>query len=126
MAEVGATGVLGDRGGEKLNAVIRKITDAGGPAVAAPGVVWIPEDCHRLVSAAVEQFDRVDILVNNAGKGTAFPATRETPEQFREVIDVNLNGCYWMAQEGGRVMKPGSWIGKGSSILGPPTRGLPQ
>ena len=27
-----------------------------------------------------------------AGKGTAVPATRETPEQFREVIDINLNG----------------------------------
>jgi hypothetical protein len=29
------------------------------------------------------------------------PATRETPEQFRAVIDVNLNGCYWMAQAWG-------------------------
>ena len=44
------------------------------------------------------EFGRVDILVNNAGVGTAVPATRETPEQFRQVIDVNLNGCYWMAQ----------------------------
>ena len=46
----------------------------------------------------MEAFGRVDILVNNAGVGTAYPATRETPEQFRQVIDVNLNGCYWMAQ----------------------------
>ena len=37
-----------------------------------------------------------------------YPATRETPEQFRQVIDVNLNGCYWMAQACGRVMQPGS------------------
>jgi len=36
------------------------------------------------------------------------PATRETPEQFREVIDINLNGSYWMAQACGRVMQPGS------------------
>jgi Enoyl-(Acyl carrier protein) reductase len=33
----------------------------------------------------------------NAGKGTAVPATRETPEQFREVIDINRNGSYWTA-----------------------------
>ena len=50
----------------------------------------------------MEEFGRVDILVNNAGIGTAVPATRETPEQFRQVIDVNLNGCYWMAQACGR------------------------
>jgi NAD(P)-dependent dehydrogenase (short-subunit alcohol dehydrogenase family) len=41
-------------------------------------------------------------LVNNAGVGTASRATRETVEQFRSVIDVNLNGCYWMAQACGR------------------------
>ena len=58
----------------------------------------------------MSEFGRVDVLVNNAGIGTAVPATRETPEQFREVIDVNLNGCYWMAQACGRVMQPGSSI----------------
>ena len=126
LAEVGATVVLGARRVEKLNEVQRSITDAGGTAVVVQCDVSIPEDCHRLVSAAVDQFGRVDILVNNAGKGTAYPATRETPEQFREVIDVNLNGCYWMAQECGRVMKPGSSIVNVSSILGLTTAGLPQ
>ena len=72
------------------------------------------------------EFGRVDILVNNAGVGTAYPATRETPEQFRQVIDVNLNGCYWMAQACGRVMQPGSSIVNISSMLGLTTAGLPQ
>jgi NAD(P)-dependent dehydrogenase (short-subunit alcohol dehydrogenase family) len=54
------------------------------------------------------------------------PATRETPEQFRQVIDVNLNGCYWMAQACGRVMQPGSSIINISSVLGLTTGGLPQ
>jgi NAD(P)-dependent dehydrogenase (short-subunit alcohol dehydrogenase family) len=66
------------------------------------------------------------VLVNNAGIGTAVPATRETPEQFRSVIDVNLNGCYWMAQACGRVMGPGSSIVNISSVLGLTTAGLPQ
>ena len=85
-----------------------------------------PEDCKALVDAAMAEFGRVDILVNNAGVGTAVPATRETPEQFRQVIDVNLNGCYWMAQACGRVMQPGSSIVNISSILGLTTAGLPQ
>ena len=72
------------------------------------------------------EFGRVDVLVNNAGVGTAVPATHETPEQFRSVIDVNLNGCYWMAQACGRVMQPGSSIVNISSVLGLTTAGLPQ
>jgi NAD(P)-dependent dehydrogenase (short-subunit alcohol dehydrogenase family) len=74
----------------------------------------------------MSELGRVDILVNNAGIGTAVPATRETPEQFRSVIDLNLNGCYWMAQACGRVMQPGSSIVNISSVLGLTTAGLPQ
>ncbi len=48
------------------------------------------------------------------------PATRETPEQFRTVIDVNLNGSYWTAQAAAKVMQPGSSIVNISSVLGSP------
>jgi NAD(P)-dependent dehydrogenase (short-subunit alcohol dehydrogenase family) len=126
LAEAGAAVVLGARRIDKLRETQRSIQDAGGKAAIVPCDVSIPVDCRRLVTAAVEQFGRVDILVNNAGKGTAVPATSETPEQFREVIDVNLNGCYWMAQECGRVMQRGSSIVNVSSILGLTTLGLPQ
>ena len=74
----------------------------------------------------MEQLGRVDVLVNNAGIGTAYPATREEPDEFRKVIDINLNGCYWMAQACGRVMEPGSSIVNISSVLGLTTAGLPQ
>ncbi len=126
LAEAGASVVLGARRAEKLRDTQRSIEEAGGTAIVVQCDVSIPDDCHRLVSAAMERFGRVDILVNNAGKGTAVPATRETPEQFREVIDINLNGCYWMAQECGRVMRRGSSIVNVSSILGLTTAGLPQ
>jgi NAD(P)-dependent dehydrogenase (short-subunit alcohol dehydrogenase family) len=98
----------------------------GRRSIAVQTDVALPEECERLVSRAVEELGRVDILVNNAGLGTAFPATRETPEQFRQVIDVNLNGTYWMAQACGRVMKPGSCIINVSSVLALTTAGLPQ
>src|SRR3546814_8221115 len=71
-------------------------------------------------------FVRVNILVNNAGIGTACPATTEMVEQFTQVFDVNLNGCYWMAQACGRVMGQGSSIINISSVLGLTTAGLPQ
>jgi len=97
-----------------------------GVAFAATGDVSDESAVAGFAAAVIEWFGRVDVLVNNAGVGTAVPATRETPEQFRRVVDVNLNGCYWMAQACGRVMQPGSSIVNISSVLGLTTAGLPQ
>jgi NAD(P)-dependent dehydrogenase (short-subunit alcohol dehydrogenase family) len=54
------------------------------------------------------------------------PAFKETPEQFRSVIDVNLNGCYWMAQRAAAEMEDGGSIVNIASVLGLTTAGLPQ
>ena len=42
------------------------------------------------------------------------------------MLDINLNGCYWMAQRAAAVMEPGSSIVNISSVLGLTTAGLPQ
>jgi NAD(P)-dependent dehydrogenase (short-subunit alcohol dehydrogenase family) len=63
--------------------------------------------CTQAVDAALRQFGRVDVLVNNAGLGTAVPALKETPHEFRRVLEVNLMGADWMAQARGRVMEAG-------------------
>jgi NAD(P)-dependent dehydrogenase (short-subunit alcohol dehydrogenase family) len=126
LAEAGADVVLGARRVDKLADTAELVRSAGRRALTVATDVAKPEDCQAMVDAAMEEFGRVDVLVNNAGIGTAVPATRETPEQFRGVIDVNLNGCYWMAQACGRVMQPGSSIINISSVLGLTTAGLPQ
>ena len=126
LAEAGADVVLGARRTEKLEDTRQAVEALGRRVVAVGTDVAKPEDCRALVDAGMSEFGRVDILVNNAGIGTAYPATKETPEQFREVIDVNLNGCYWMAQAAGAVMQPGSSIVNVSSILALTTAGLPQ
>jgi len=126
LAEAGADVALGARRADRLEETKAMVESLGRRAIAVATDVARPEDCQRLVDQAVAQLGRVDILVNNAGVGTAVPATRETPEQFRQVIDVNLNGCYWMAQACGRVMQPGSSIINISSVLGLTTAGLPQ
>lgn len=126
LAEAGADLALGARRAERLKTTADEVGALGRTALTVRTDVSSPEECQALVKAAMDEFGRVDILVNNAGIGTAYPATRETPEQFREVIDVNLNGCYWMAQACGRVMRPGSAIVNVASILGLTTAGLPQ
>ena len=125
LAEAGADVALGARREDRLAAPASWSRPPG--ATRSPSDRrHRPEDCQALVEAAVAEFGRVDILVNNAGVGTAVPATRETPEQFRSVIELNLSGCYWMAQACGRAMKPGSSIINIASVLGLTTAGLPQ
>lgn len=126
FAEAGADVVLVARRVEKLADTAAAVEALGRKALAVPADVADPEQCRRVVDSAMETFGKVDVLINNAGIGTAYPATKETPEQFREVIDINLNGSYWMAQACGRVMQPGSAIVNISSILGITTAGLPQ
>jgi NAD(P)-dependent dehydrogenase (short-subunit alcohol dehydrogenase family) len=126
LAEAGADVALGARRVDRLEETRALVESLGRRAITVATDVAKPEDCQALVDAAMTEFGRVDVLVNNAGVGTAVPATRETPEQFRQVVDVNLNGCYWMAQACGRVMQPGSSIVNISSVLGITTGGLPQ
>ncbi|MER8236521.1 SDR family oxidoreductase [Streptomyces sp. NPDC094049] len=126
LAEAGADVVLGARRAERLEAVCAAVTRLGRRAVCLRTDVARPEDCHALVDAAIGTFGRVDVLVNNAGISGERPAEEETPGQFREVIDVNLNGAYWMAQAAGAVMPPGSSIVNVSSVLALVTGGLPQ
>ncbi|MCX2931989.1 SDR family oxidoreductase [Mycobacterium sp. CVI_P3] len=126
FAEAGANLVLGARRVEQMAGTAALVEGAGRRAYTRKTDVADPEQCQQLVDAAISEFGRVDVLINNAGVGTAVPATRETPEQFRKVIDVNLNGSYWMAQACGRVMSPGSSIVNIASVLGITTGGLPQ
>jgi NAD(P)-dependent dehydrogenase (short-subunit alcohol dehydrogenase family) len=126
LAEAGADVALGARRVDRLGETAALVEAAGRRAISVETDVASPDACTALVEAAMAEFGHVDVLINNAGVGTAVPATRETPEQFRQVIDVNLNGCYWMAQACGRVMQPGSSIINISSVLGLTTAGLPQ
>jgi NAD(P)-dependent dehydrogenase (short-subunit alcohol dehydrogenase family) len=126
FAEAGADVALGARRVERLADTAALVEAAGRRALAVGTDVADPDACQALVDATVAEFGRVDVLINNAGVGTAVPATRESPDEFRRVVDINLHGSYWMAQACGRVMQPGSSVINIASILGITTAGLPQ
>jgi NAD(P)-dependent dehydrogenase (short-subunit alcohol dehydrogenase family) len=126
LAEAGADVVLGARRTEKLKETSELVENTGRRSLVVTMDVSRPEDCDALVAKAMEVFGRVDILVNNAGVGTAVPATRETPKEFRDVLDVNLMGAYWMSQSFARSVTNGGSIVNVSSVLGLRTGGLPQ
>ena len=107
LAEAGADIAICARRVEKLEETKAQVEERSRRCIAVQADVSNPDDCNRVVAETVDQLGKVDVLINNAGVGTAVPATRETPDEFRRVIDINLNGSYFMAQACARAMRDG-------------------
>jgi NAD(P)-dependent dehydrogenase (short-subunit alcohol dehydrogenase family) len=127
LADAGADIAICARRVDKLEETKAKVIERGRRCIAVQADVSDPDDCERVVAATVEQLGKVDVLINNAGIGTAVPATRETPDEFRRVIDINLNGSYFMAQACARAMRDGGGsIVNIGSVIGSTSAFLPQ
>jgi NAD(P)-dependent dehydrogenase (short-subunit alcohol dehydrogenase family) len=126
LGGAGARIALASRRLDEVAAQSARLCDDGIEATAYRLDVADPDACTSVVTRIVDELGGVDVLVNNAGVGTAAPATREDPAQFRHTVEVNLMGSYWMTQACGRVMAPGSAVVMISSILAVTTTSLPQ
>jgi len=75
-------------------------------ALVVPSDVSDPDSVRRLFDRTHERFGRLDVLFNNAGVG-APPVRFEdlTPAQWCTVVDVNLSGAFYCAQQAVRLMK---------------------
>ncbi|KAF1019087.1 MAG: 3-beta-hydroxycholanate 3-dehydrogenase (NADP(+)) [Paracidovorax wautersii] len=77
-----------------------------GRVLAVPTDVSDPQSVQQLFARAVEAFGRVDLLFNNAGVGNPPGSFLDwTTEQWRGVVDVNLNGIFYCLQQAFRVMR---------------------
>jgi NAD(P)-dependent dehydrogenase (short-subunit alcohol dehydrogenase family) len=126
FAQAGADVAICARREARLAETRASVEQLGRRCLAITADVSEPEDCDAVVQQTLAAYGRLDVLINNAGIGTAVPATRESPDEFRRVIEVNLYGSYWMAQACGRVMQPGASIINIGSVLGSTSGGLPQ
>jgi NAD(P)-dependent dehydrogenase (short-subunit alcohol dehydrogenase family) len=98
--------VLAGRRLEPLQEVAQAVGDAGARALSVPTDVADPASVKALFEAAVRHFGRVDLLFNNAGIGNPpGPFEDWTPEQWRGVVDINLNGMFYCIQQAFRTMK---------------------
>lgn len=86
-----------------------------------PGDVADPQAAEQIVARVRAEQGRIDGLVNNAGITRDALLARMKPEQWREVMEVNLDGAYWflravapvfMRQKGGRVVNITSVVGQ--------------
>jgi NAD(P)-dependent dehydrogenase (short-subunit alcohol dehydrogenase family)/uncharacterized OB-fold protein/putative sterol carrier protein len=115
LARRGAKVVVNDFGGSRdgsgsgsssaADRVVREIQDLGGEAVASYDSVAMPEGGEGIIKTAVDAFGRVDILINNAGILRDKSFAKMGLEDWRVVMDVHLNGAYYVTQAASRVMR---------------------
>lgn len=94
------------RNQEPAQEVVREIVAAGGRAIALQGDVGQSEDRQRLIDETVEQLGQLDVLVNNAGITSPgrLDLLEATEESWERVMDTNLKGPFFLAQQAARQM----------------------
>jgi NAD(P)-dependent dehydrogenase (short-subunit alcohol dehydrogenase family) len=95
LAHAGVSVAVCGRRKERLDALVARIGEAGGTALALPGDVAVEADASRSVEDTVAAFGRIDILVNSAGVNEAGGIETLPLEQWHRVIDINLMGTIY-------------------------------
>lgn len=112
LAEAGSDVVLLVRDPDGAAPVVAELADLGIRAAAVGADVTQPDQVVAAVASVVEQFGQVDVLVNNAGACIHRPALEVTEDEWRYVMDVNVNGVWHCAQSFGRQM-----VAQGSGVI---------
>jgi 3-oxoacyl-[acyl-carrier protein] reductase len=107
------------------DAVVKRITQKDGRAIAVQADVSKPEDIQRLFAETKKAFGKLDILVNNAGIYEFAPLEAVTPEHFHKQFNLNVLGLLLTTQEavkhfgsaGGSIVNISSVV----ATLAPPT-----
>ena len=91
---------------EQTASEARALHGGAGHMLCVPTDVGDAQAVAALFASAVERFGRVDLLFNNAGRGNPPGDFIDwTPAQWREVVDVNLNGMFYCLQQAFKVMR---------------------
>jgi NAD(P)-dependent dehydrogenase (short-subunit alcohol dehydrogenase family) len=106
LVEDGYSVVFAGRRTDCLDSALESAGAAASRCVVVPTDVRDPASVRALFARTKETFGRLDVLFNNAGIGTPAIPTEDLPfEQWKAVVDTNLNGAFLCTQEAIRIMK---------------------
>ncbi|MGM0897694.1 MAG: 2,4-dienoyl-CoA reductase [Bacillota bacterium] len=108
FASEGANVVITGRDMEKLNETLTKLSGLRGQVEAFQMDVREPEHAKAMVKFAHEKFGRIDGLVNNAAGNFIVHAEKLSPNGWKSVIDIVLNGTFFCSHAVGNY-----WIENG-------------
>jgi short-subunit dehydrogenase len=119
-AEAGARIVIAARGAEALEITAGEFKTAGHDCLAVTADVTRQEDVDALVARSIEHYGGLDALVNNAGRSARRAVLDTTPEDFRELMELNLISVVRLTRaavpqllkRGGHLVNIGSLAGK--------------
>lgn len=127
LAQNGAHVILSGRSVKSLQKTEDLIAAAGGSSSLEVLDVSVPETVRAAAGRVVAQYGRLNVLVNNAGTNiTERHWSKVTPEKWKEVIDIDLNGAFYCAsavlpvmrkQQDGLIINVSSWAGRFYSLL---------
>ncbi len=121
LAEAGAHVVVAARRVDRLETLVNQIKQSGGQASAVALDVTSAASVKACFDAIEALGLLADVIVSNAGVTVAKPALQQTEQDWDEVLNTNLKGCWLVNTEAARRLvqqkKPGSIINV-SSILG--------
>ncbi|HEY7633506.1 MAG TPA: SDR family oxidoreductase [Thermoleophilaceae bacterium] len=116
LARHGARVAVLDRDAEAAERTVADIEREGGSAQAVIADVSSDDDCRRAVAEAHEGLGGLDVLVNNVAAWSPAELFELEPEDFDELIDVNLKTAWMMSRHATRVMQPGAAIVNVTSV----------
>ena len=90
FADAGAQVAIAARGREGLDQAVEQLRAQGRTVLAVQADVTQQADVERMLRETVERCGRLDVLVNNAGRSSRGTVLETTPEEFRELLELNL------------------------------------
>ena len=105
FAELGANLVITSRRQEVIDKTAEELRDHGGKVLAIACDVRDPEQVNEMVSQTVDEFGKIDILLNNAAGNFISPTEDLSPNAFKTIVDIVLNGTFNCTQAAGKVMR---------------------
>jgi NADP-dependent 3-hydroxy acid dehydrogenase YdfG len=98
LADQGASVALAARRGDRLEALARRIGDAGGHALAIAADIADEAQARGVVEHTVDELGRLDTLVNNAGVMLLGPIEDAPLDEWEEMVAINVNAVLYCAR----------------------------